>query len=598
MCLLLAVYPRHVIRQLGAVPAMLLCGGAAPVLHQGGYVAMITPADLPADMIVLNGRLLTMDPAMPRAEAVAIHGDRITAIGTTAQIRALSGPATRVIDAQGCTVLPGFIDSHVHLFAGSVELDYLDLYGVQGFASLRDKARAWAAQNPQDRLIFGVQADYAILGKGHPVTRADLDRVLPDRPFAIFAADHHTIWANTPALELAGILQGGPVEAGAEIVMGSDGLATGELREPGAYAPVLRLTRYGGRDLMGLVTGADPVPPATAAERAMDRAAILRGLRHCASHGITGLHNMDGNFYTMELLSDIDRAQELICRTEVPFHYKSYDPLSRFAEAEEMRAMHASDRLRCNRVKMFMDGVLDSGTALMLQPYPGSSHCGDAVFEADHFNAACIRADAMGFQIATHAIGDLAVRRTLDGYEAAQRANGPRDSRHRVEHIEVLHPDDLPRFAALGVVASIQPGHAPFGGIFPSDGAGEMLHDHQIPLAFAWRDIRASGARVIFSTDWPVTKVDVTASLKAAVAPIPMPAPWKDQRQTLFEALESWTAGNAWVEFNETRKGRLVKGMLADIVVMDHDLEAIAPDRIDSTRAALTISGGQITWQV
>ena len=552
---------------------------------------------IPPDLVVLNGRLLTMDPTTPRAEALAVTGGCISAIGSTAQIRDMAGAATRIIDAQGCTVLPGFIDSHVHLFAGAVELDYLDLYGVQGMDALRAKARDWASRFPQDRMIFGVQADYAILGKGRPVTRADLDLVLPDRPFAIFAADHHTIWANTPALELAGILHGGPVEAGAEIVMGADGLATGELREPGAYAPVLRLTRHGGRDLMGLVTGADPVPPATAAERAMDRAAILRGLRHCASHGITGLHNMDGNFYTLELLSDIDRAQELICRTELPFHYKSHNPLERFAEAEQMRAMHASDKLRCNRVKMFMDGVLDSGTALMLQPYPGSTHCGDAVFEADHFNAACIRADAMGFQIATHAIGDLAVRRTLDGYAAARAANGARDSRHRVEHIEVLHPDDLPRFAQLGVVASIQPGHAPFGGIFPPEGAGAMLHPHQIPLAFAWRAIRDSGARVIFSTDWPVTRVDVTASLKAAVAPLPMPAPWQDQRQTQMEALESWTAGNAWVEFNEHRKGRLAQGMMADIVVMDHDLAAMPPDHLDQARAAVTLCDGQITWE-
>lgn len=553
---------------------------------------------LAPDLIIVNGRLITFDPARPHAEALAIAGGLITAIGTTTDVRALAGPATQVIDAQGGTVLPGFIDSHVHLFAGAVELDYLDLYGVQGIDPLTAKTRDWAAHNPADRMIFGVQADYAILGPGRATTRADLDLVLPDRPFAIFAADHHTIWANTAALEMAGILHGGPVEAGAEIVMGPDGLATGELREPGAYAPVLRLSRYGGRDLMGLVTGADPVPPATAAERAMDRAAIARGLRHCASHGITGLHNMDGNFYTMDLLSDIDRAQELICRTEVPFHYKSYDPLDRFAEAAEMRRMHASDRLWCNRVKMFMDGVLDSGTALMLQPYPGSTHCGDAVFEADHFNAACIRADAMGFQIATHAIGDLAVRRTLDGYQAAQQANGPRDSRHRIEHIEVLHPDDLPRFAELGVVASIQPGHAPFGGIFPAEGAGLMLHDHQIPMAFAWSDIRASGARVAFSTDWPVIRVDVTPSLKAAVAPRPMPAPWKNQRQSLMDTLESWTATNAWVEFNETRKGRLIPGMMADIAVMDHDLERLDPDRLDSARACVTICGGIVTWQV
>ncbi|MEY8841022.1 amidohydrolase family protein, partial [Cribrihabitans sp. XS_ASV171] len=153
----------------------------------------------------------------------------------------------------------------------------------------------------------------------------------------------------------------------------------------------------------------------------MDRDAIRRGLQHCASHGITGLHNMDGNFYTLELLQEIDEAGDLLCRTEVPFHFKSYDALERFAEAEEMRRQYATDRVWCNRVKMFADGVVESSTALMLQPYPGLDTVGDAVFDRDHFMDACIRADALGFQIAVHAIGDLAIRQTLDGYEAAIR---------------------------------------------------------------------------------------------------------------------------------------------------------------------------------
>ncbi len=258
--------------------------------------------------------------------------------------------------------------------------------------------------------------------------------------------------------------------------MGRDGLAEGELREPGAYAAVLALTPYGGRELAGLVTGKDPVPPATAAERAADLDAIRRGLKHCASHGITGLHNMDGNFYTMELLAELDAEGDLICRTEVPFHFKSVDSLDRFAEADEMRRRWSGDRLWCNRVKMFMDGVVESHTALMLRPYPGSDHVGDAVFSREQFNRACIEADRRGFQIATHAIGDLAVRRTLDGYQAAREVNGAHDSRHRIEHIETLHADDLPRFAELGVVASYQPGHAPFGHIYPAAAIEPHLH--------------------------------------------------------------------------------------------------------------------------
>ena len=549
------------------------------------------------DTVILNGRLITFDSARPYAEGLAIADGVITAVGSTAEIRALAGPSTRVIDAAGSTVLPGFIDSHVHLFGGSVELACLDLTSIKGEAQLTEVVRDWAKWNTDDQLVFAVQADYAILGDGIKTTRQALDRVLPDRPFAMYAPDHHTVWANTTALEAAGLLHGAEVEAGAQVVMGSDGLASGELQEPSAYAPVLRMTRHAGRDMMGLVTGADPVPPATLAERTLDKAALERGLKHCASHGITGLHNMDGNFYQLELLSEMERDGTLLCRTEVPFHYKSPDPLDRFSEAQEMRQRFNSDMVWCNRVKMFMDGVVESGTALMLQPYPGTDHIGDAVFEAEHFNQACIRADAMGLQIATHAIGDLAVRRTLDGYEAARRTNGARDSRHRIEHIEVLHPDDLPRFKDLGVVASIQPGHAPFGGYFPPSGVGAMLHDAQIPLSYAWADIRNSGAKVIFSTDWPVIPVDVMPTIKGAVAPLKLGAPWRDQSQSLLDTLESYTAGNAWVEFNETRKGKLKPGMMADIAVMDHNLETMDPETLNQARAAFTFCAGRMTWQ-
>jgi predicted amidohydrolase YtcJ len=549
------------------------------------------------DLIVINGHLLTFDKAQPQASAVAVRGGQIIAVGLSADIREMAGPATRIIDAADSTVLPGFIDSHVHLFGGSVELDYLDLYGVSGIEELTDKVQAWSRACPDDKILFAIQADYNIISSGHQTTRHDLDRTMPDRPFAMFAADHHTIWANTKALELAGILHGGEVDKGAEIVMAADGTAKGELREPGAYAPVLKMTRYGGRDMIGLVTGRNPEPPASSKERALDAEAIARGLKHCASHGITGLHNMDGNIYTLELLKTLEERGELLCRTEVPFHYKSFDSLDRFAEAEAMRRDFTGDWVWCNRVKMFVDGVVESSTALMLEPYPGLETVGDPVFERDHFMEACVRADALGFQISVHAIGDLAIRQTLDAYELARKTNGARDSRHRVEHIEVLHPDDLPRFAELGVVASIQPGHAPFGAYFGSDTINRMLHPHQIPTAFAWQDIRNTGVKVIFSTDWPVIPVDVMPNVKSAVAPKRLPSPWRDQAQTLHDTLESYTAGNAWVEFNESSKGQLKAGMMADIVVMSHDLDAMDPDELDKARAQVTISDGRITWE-
>ncbi|WP_438990780.1 amidohydrolase [Lentibacter sp.] len=553
------------------------------------------------DIIIHNGALTTFDMTQPKAEALAIADGIITAVGSTRDIMAMAGASTRVIDAKGGTVLPGFIDSHVHLFGGSVELSCLSLYGVSGLEEMAGAIRPYAAQNAEEQLVFCVMCDYGILGTGKTPTRHDLDYILPDRPLAMFAPDHHTVWANTAALELAGVLQGGEVDAGSLIVMGEDGLASGELLEPGAYSPVLALTKHGGREMMGLTTGKDPVPAPSKAEREMDKDVIAQGLVHCAEQGITGLHLMDGNVYQAELLKELEAEGRLLCRCEVPFHFKGTDPIERIAaEAPAMRARFQGDMVRSSHLKMFIDGVVESGTALMLEPYPGEmgagGNMGDEVFTQEHFVAACIEADRLGFQIAVHAIGDAGVRRTIDAYEVAQNANGLRDSRHRIEHLEVMHPSDIPRLAKLGIVASIQPGHAPFGGYFPPTGVGQYLHDHQIAGAYAWQDIRETGAKVIFSTDWPVIPVDVMTNVKAAVAPQNLGVPWKSQAQSLVDTLESYTKTNAWAEFREDRKGQLAVGMMADVAVMSHDLFELAPENVTDAIAVVTICNGKVTF--
>jgi predicted amidohydrolase YtcJ len=554
------------------------------------------------DLIILNGKLITklitFDQAQASAAALAIAGGIIQSVGKESDIRPQAGPSTRIIDAGGHTVLPGFIDSHVHLFQGSVELDALNLHAVQGFDHLAEAIQAYVIARPDNSFILATAADYDIIGPGQGADRHILDRIISDRPFAMIAADHHTVWANTRALEAAGILHGGPVPAGCEIKMGADGKATGMLVEPGAYGAVIAQAPTGGREFAGLVTGADPIPPASASERAIDCEVLKRGLSHCAAQGITTLHNMDGNFYQLELLHRLEEQEELICRVEVPFHLKPANPLERLAEAEEMRRQYFSERLWCNRVKMFMDGVIESYTGLMLAPYPDQPETnGQALFAPKHFNEACIRADALGFQIATHAIGDLAVRRTLDGYAAAQRANGKRDSRHRIEHIEVIHPNDLPRFAELGVMASMQPLHAPAGGFFEPPVPGTFLREEQIPYAYAWNKVRGAGARLSFSTDWPVVPVDVMPTIKGAVAPKTLGGAWPDSAQTLHQALASYTRDGAFVEFSENRKGVLKPGLIADVVIMSDDLESMPLDTLDQAHAEMTICGGRITYE-
>lgn len=545
------------------------------------------------DIVILNGKVITFDGQ--DAQALAIKGDTIEAVGSTKDIQAMAAGA-HVIDAAGATVMPGFIDSHVHLFGGSAELDCVNLAGKSGEQAVAQAIAGHVHQPQQDEVMLAASLDYHAFGE-HEITRHHLDKVAPNIPFAAIAADHHTVWANTKALEMAGLIHGASVPEGSEVVMAGDGKASGELRETGAFGPVLALTAYGGRDLAGYVSGRDPQPPATAAQRARDKAVIARGLQHCASYGITGLHNMDGNFYQLELLAELLEDKQLLCRTEVPMHLKGTDSLDRLQEAEAMREQYQSDYLWCRRVKMFMDGVIDSRTAFMLNPYPGTDNCSEALFTPEQFNQACTIADAKQLQIAVHAIGDAAVRQTLDGYEAARQANGARDSRHRIEHIEVVSEADIPRFAELGVVASMQPLHSPAGGLFPPYEPDGLLHQSQIQRAFAWRTLRDNGARLIFSTDWPVVPVDTMLTVKGAVAGKALPPEWPDQTQSLRQTLASYTKDNAWVEFNEHRKGRLRAGMMADVVVMDRDLDTQPAESLDQARAAHTICGGRITYQ-
>lgn len=549
------------------------------------------------DLIITNGRVLTMDADAPRAEAVGIRGNTIAAVGSRKDVEASRTAGTRVIDARGGTVIPGIIESHVHIFMGAGELDNLDLTGVSGLDRLGAEVRRYAASKPHQRLLFANQASYTILDDVVLPTRHDLDKAMPNRPFAMMTYDHHTVFANTPALQAAGVLKGGAVPTGSEIVMGADGMATGELREPGAFRYILALTPTGGRDSLGFTEAAEPNPAPTPEQRRTDREVMQRGLAYCASYGITSLHNMDGNFYTLELLEEIDKAGELKVRCQSPFHFKNYFDKARLADASEMHRRFRSERVSSGRVKMFMDGVLESWTALTLEEYPDRPGCfGDPNFTPEQFNAIAIEADRRGLQIDVHAIADGAVRRTLDGYEAAIKANGRRDSRHRIEHIETIHPTDVPRLKELGVIASLQATHAP-GLYFPLEPAMTRIRDRDLPYAYAWQTLRKAGARIAFSSDWPVAPVDPMLSLKAALVRKPWRAGDPEQRQTLMDALAGATAGGAYAEFMEHRKGMLKPGMLADIAVLSADLEKVEPETVAGVKAVTTVCDGKVTFE-
>jgi len=550
-----------------------------------------------ADLIICNGKLLTMDEARPRAEAVAVSGGRIVKVGRTKDVLALKGRKTNVIDAGGKTVLPGFIEGHMHIVPGSFELAMLNVEGCNGLDAIGTAVQAYARANPGNGLIVGNQLSYVAFDNGRAATRHDLDKCLPDRPLLIYAPDHHTAWANTKALELSGILQGRALPPGHEIVMGPDGLATGELREPLAIAPaVAAATDYTRArvGLEGLEIDRHPGEDAFAA----DLAVVKRGLVHLAEHGITSFHNMDGNIYTMQLLHALEQRGELTARARVPFHFKPFMALAALDRARMLSAAYQSDMLRGGAVKMFMDGVLDSGTAVVLDDYPDAPGWrGDPLFSQERFNEIAVLADKMGLQIAVHAIGDGAVRMTLNGYEAARKANGKRDSRHRIEHIETTDPADIPRFKALGVVASMQPYHSPITypqthELFPARvGAARWNR------SFAWQNVRGAGAHLAFGSDWPVVTPDPMIGMAAALNRQPWGPDAYDHRQSLADTIVSYTREGAYAEFQEHERGQIKVGMLADLVLFSADLFATPPEDIAKVRPVLTICDGRVTYE-
>ncbi len=548
------------------------------------------------DLILTNARILTMDPAAPCAEAVALIGDQIVAVGRAADIEALKGRGTRVFDAKGRTLLPGFNESHMHLFAGGAELDQLQLAGVRGEADLTARIRAYA-KGCRDRVLLAQGADYALLGDA-PITRDVLDRASPDRPLVVAAMDHHTMWANTAALAEAGVLHGVATPTGSEVVMGADGLASGELREAGAFLPLLKFAGA-ERPRLGLDSGGEPDPPPDAAGRAHDKAAMRAGLAHVARHGFTSVTNMDGNLYTLALLEEIERDGELTARVKVPFHFKNSMDLASLQIASDMARRWQGDWLTSGFVKLFIDGVVESRTALMLNDYPDlPGWRGEPLFDPARFAEIAVEIDRRGLQIAVHAIGDGAVRVVLDGYQAAIRANGARDSRHRVEHIELIDPADIPRFGAMAVLASMQPPHVPGVMDFPLEPTLTRFGRARWGDTYPWQALVQAGARLCFASDWPVSDINPLRGISAALTRQPWADGLPDHRIGLMATLEAYTRGGAYAEHQDHRKGRIRTGYLADLVLLSGDIEAVSPAAIAEMAVDLTVCGGRVTHGV
>lgn len=535
-----------------------------------------------ADLLFTGGPVLT--PEGRTATAVAVTGDRITAVGHD-EVLDLRGPRTKVVDLAGRLLLPGFQDAHIHPVPAGLELTQCDLTRAKTAKETVAAVRAYAAAHPEREWITGGGWSMEAFEGGTP-TKELLDAVVPDRPVYLPNRDHHGAWVNSRALELAGITRHTPDPADGRIDRDASGSGepSGTLQE-------------GAMQLVGRLT-----PRATPADRL---AALLHAQRHLHSLGVTAWQDaLVGTFLGMDDPSDAyltaARDGSLTARVVGSLWWDRERGAEQIPELVELRDALSHGRFRAGTVKLMLDGVAETGTAALLDPYLDRCGCATANRGTSFIDPAQLpkyvtELDALGFQCHFHALGDRAVRDALDAIEAARTANGPSDTRPHLAHLQVVHPDDVPRFARLGATANIQPlwaAHEPQMDELTIPFLGPERAAWQYPFGALLR----SGARLAAGSDWPVSSPDPLEGIHVAVNRV---APDGEgirvflptERIGLSEALTAYTAGSAYVNHLD-ESGRVRVGALADLVVLDRDPFDRPLEEIAGTRVALTYVGG------
>ena len=535
----------------------------------------------PVDLIVYNAKVYPGGGATRFNEAIAVRGNTIFRVGSNREVKRLRRPQTVVVDAHGGAAVPGFNDSHVHFAGGSLALAQINLLDATTTEQVSAKVKAYAAANADRPWIVGRGWYYTAFAGGLP-TRQLLDQLVPDRPAYLTAYDGHSGWANSAALELAKITRTTPNPKNGIIVKDANGEPTGVLKES---AQALM------RDVM-------PKP-----DRAQRLEAIRAGIREANRLGVTSVQNANGSAEEIDLWDELRRHGDLKLRM---YHSLSAGPGFSETDADrfdEVRRKYPDDALlKVGAVKLMADGVIEAHTAAMLEPYTNRPTRGMPNFTPEDLTRIVTLLDGRGWQVWIHAIGDAGIRMSLDAYAAAAKAHAApaRGRRHRIEHIESIDPTDIPRFGALGVIASMQPFHAnpdPSMGTVWSENIGPERASH----GWVWRDIMKAGGRLTFGSDWPVVTLDPRFGLQVAVnrlSPTGEPAGgWlPSQKLPLTTAIDGYTSGAAYASFDEQRKGTLAKGMLADIVVLSTDIFAAPPERVLDAKVDVTIFDGKVVY--
>ncbi len=533
----------------------------------------------PADLIVYNGKVVTMDPGKPEAQAVAVRGGTIAAVGSDAEILALAGDATRRLDARGGMVLPGLIDAHGHISSLGGQIASLDLRGVDSLAEVSRRVRERAAQLQPDEWVTGGGWDQNLWpGERFPDHRP-LSEASPDRPVWLSRIDGHAMWANRKAMELAGITRKTPDPVGGSIVRDAKGEPTGIFVD-------------NATDLVGKV-----VPPPS---REQLRSWILLSLQRCAAAGLTEVHDAGVSAEEVAAFKELADAGQLPLRVYLMWSGMGMGSAEALDKAlAEPPLVNYKDRVTLRAVKLMIDGAMGSRGAVFLEDYDDDKgNRGLFVMDPKAIEAYTNVALKRGYQVNTHAIGDRGIRLTLDAYEKALAANPSPDPRPRIEHLQCIAKDDVPRLKSLGVIASMQPSHATSDMYW----ADERVGAERGQGLYAWRWVIDSGAMIAAGSDFPVDPERPLIGIHSAVTRQDLKH-WPengwhpDQKMTLDEVLRAYTVNAAYAGYEEKVKGRLTPGYWADLTVLAKDLRAIPVPEIPDTRVVYTIVGGSIAYE-
>ncbi|HXW57013.1 MAG TPA: amidohydrolase family protein [Candidatus Cybelea sp.] len=551
---------------------LLLISGAAPAILRAQNTAK--PA---ADLIIRNAKIWTVDRSMPTAQAVAVLGDRIVAVGSNRDVEAWRGPRTEVLDAGGKLLLPGFDDAHVHFIDGGAQLDAVQLTDATSAEEFVRRIGERAKTTPPGEWILGGDWDETKWTPAELPTKELIDRVAPSVPVFVSRYDGHMGVGNSLALRLAGVTAKTPDIPGGVIVRDAQGNPTGALKDE-------------AMSYMDKV-----IPPMSHAQRLR---AARRAMLHAAAVGVTSVQNMSAAYADIAVYAELLGAGELTTRIyAAPLITQAVDDQAKIG----IRRAFGGPWLRIGAVKAFADGSLGSRTAYFFAPYddqPGNRGllAGD-MHPLSLMRDRMMRADAAGLQICTHAIGDEGISVILDLYSEIVRAHGQADRRLRIEHAQHVAAKDFDRFAQLHVIASVQPYHAIDDGRW----AEARIGQDRASRTYAFRTFLSHGVRLAFGTDWDVAPLNPLLGIYAAVTRATLdgknPNGWfPEQKLTVAEAVEAYTLGSAHAEFEEREKGSITPGKLADMVLLSDDIFSIAPVRIRDVTVLKTFVGGKLVW--